>query len=109
MKKLWIASVMSLMLMLIAGSNRTLAQSSYQIGMSEIRKANQTKARLDSALASGFLLQVQLKAYKDSSRIYRDSSLFFQYKLKKEQKRKGIWRKLALGEGLLIALGIITH
>ncbi len=80
---------MSLMLMLIAGSNRTLAQSSYQIGMSEIRKANKTKARLDSALASGFLLQVQLKAYKDSTRLLKTIAY-------KEIKRKKRWRKIAI-------------
>ena len=63
-----------------------------QVAITEIRKANQTKARLDSALATGVLMAIDLNNQKDSTAFWKNIAL-------KEIKRKKGWRKAAIISG----------
>lgn len=91
--------------MLLSVSIRTMAQSDMvQVAIAEIRKANATKQRSDSALAAGFLLQQKLRNYQDSIRLYQDSTQFWKQVAELQTRRKKGWRKAALIEGgILVA------
>lgn len=90
-------------MLLLSASITTMAQNDYvQVALSEIRKANATKARLDSSLAAGQLLHQQVKNYRDSIRIYQDSTQLWKQVAQLQTKRKKRWRKVALISGGIV-------
>lgn len=75
-----------------------------QIPVTEIRKANEIKARFDSATASGRLILIDLKAYQDSTIIYKDSAAYWQQKAAGFKRKRNRWRTLAIFEAIYISL-----
>ncbi|MBA4849497.1 hypothetical protein [Emticicia sp. BO119] len=60
-----------------------------QVAVSEIRKANETKAKLNVANAAVLLLTIDLKTYKDSTAHWKSIAI-------RETRRKKGWRKVAI-------------
>lgn len=88
---------MSLTVLLLSGFAKTIAQTDHVgVTIAEIRKANQTKARLDSAHAAGKMILSQVKGLKDSLNIYKDSTGHWHRIALLETRRKKGWRKLAI-------------
>lgn len=90
-------------MLLLSVSIKTMSQNDYvQVTLSEIKRANITKARLDSSLAAGQLLLVKVKNYQDSLQIYQDSTKFWKHVGNLQTRRKKGWRKAALISGGIV-------
>lgn len=84
------------------GSVKTYSQ--INLTATEVKKVNETYARLDSALAQGRLIIRDLKAYQDSTTIYRDSINYYKSKAQLFKAKRNRWRIVAITEAVLIAL-----
>ncbi len=95
MKKILKLSILSLILLLLPGSNKTLAQS--KIVIEEIRKANQTKQDLDLCQAEKRNLQENFADLLKAFELQTQNVKILTQGLSREVKRKRIWRSIAIG------------
>lgn len=95
--------LLNLILWQFTGLEKISAQT-VLVTVSEIRNANLTKARLDSAKAVGNLVLIDLKAYQDTSKTYKDSTNYWKRKALNLKRKRNNWRTIALIEALYIGL-----
>lgn len=105
-------------MMLLSSFTRTMAQSEeskiyVQVSLAEIRKANATKARLDSAHVQGKIVLSDFKKTQDSLKTSTDSVTYWkglafhwEGQAGKFKKQRNRWMGAAFFEAVLIGLGL---